>query len=148
MDGQSLGIMPLRDAQQRAMDQGLDLVEVAPHAQPPVCQIMDYGKYKFDQSKKAKDQKKNNRPVLPKEVQVRPVTCEHDLQTKIAAIKKFIEEGRNVQVSCIFNKREVMFKDQGLQIIHRIMEAVTDVAIADGQPKFNEKRLQIRFRPR
>jgi len=139
--------MSLRDAQQRAFDAGLDLVEIAPHANPPVCQIMDYGKYKFDKSKSEKERKKNQKQVEMKEVQVRPVTGDHDLETKINAVRKFIGEGRNVQVTCVFSKREVMFKDQGFDVIRKITEAVKDIAAAEAPPKFNEKRLQVRLRP-
>jgi len=147
MDGQALGIMPLREAQQKAMDAGLDLVEIAPHAAPPVCDIRDYGRWRFEQSKAKKQQIKNQTHVKMKEIQVRPVIGQHDLGTKIASLKKFIAEGRSVQVTCVFSKREIMFKDQGFQVIANITEAVKDVATPESPPKFNEKRLQVRFRP-
>ena len=82
-----------------------------------------------------------------KEIQIRPVIGEHDLDTKISALRKFIDEGRSVQVTCVFSKREIMFKEQGFQVIAKMTEAVKDVAAQESPPRFNEKRLQVRFRP-
>lgn len=146
-EGASLGIMSLRDAQDRAFDAGLDLVEIVPNATPPVCQIMDYGKYKFEQGKAKKNARKNQKQVEMKEIQVRPVIGDHDLEVKINSLKKFIDEGRSVQVTCIFSKREIMFKDQGFQVIERITNSIKSFAVPESSPKFNEKRLQVRFRP-
>jgi translation initiation factor IF-3 len=151
MDGQNLGVMSNKDAQQRAWDEGLDLVEIAPTANPPVCQIMDYGKFKFEQGKKKKEQNKKNQEQnkknMPKEVQVSPVIGEHDLETKIRQAREFLEEGRPVQVTCIFARRQIMFKDQGFAVVAKITEAVKDIGTPESSPRFNEKRLQVRFKP-
>lgn len=147
MDGQPLGILSNRDAQQRAYDEGLDLVEIAANANPPVAQIMDYGKFKYEKGKAVKDQQKKNKGQEMKEVQVSPVIGDHDLQTKINHLTKFLEEGRQVQVTCVFSRRQIMFKDQGFEVIKKMTEAVALVGTPEKAPQFNEKRLQVRFRP-
>jgi translation initiation factor IF-3 len=139
--------MSIRDALQRAWDADLDLVEIAPNAVPPVCEICDYGKKRFEKSKAKKREAKNSKQVEMKEVQVSPVISGHDLQTKVNMIKRFLGEGRHVQVTCVFSKRQIMFKDQGMQVMQQITEALKEVAILDKQPTFNEKRLQARYRP-
>ena len=151
MDGETLGILPIKEALQRAWDAGLDLVEIAAAANPPVCQIMDYGKFKFEQGKKKKEQNKKNQEQAKKnkykEVQVSPVIGENDLETKIRQVREFLEEGRPVQVTCIFARRQIMFKDQGFAVITKITEGVKDIGTPESAPRFNEKRLQIRFKP-
>ncbi len=146
-DGQQLGIMSIREAQDRANEMGLDLVEVAPHANPPVVKIMDYGKHKFEESKAKKEQQKKNKQIEMKEVRLRPVTGAHDLDVKLNSIKKFLEEGRTVQVTVVFARRELQFKDQGLQIIQKVIQGVESVGSPERSPSFNEKRLSVRLLP-
>lgn len=149
MDGKPLGVMSNRDAQQRAYDEGLDLVEIAANANPPVCQIMDYGKYKYEKSRAEKDQQKKNKNQEMKEVQVSPVIACHDLETKTRHLIDFLTEGRSVQVTCVFSRRQMSFRDQGHTVIKKMIEAVTSAGIGTPEkpPQFNERRLQIRFRP-
>lgn len=148
MNGEQLGVVPTHEAQRKADELGLDLVEIVPNAEPHVCEIMDYGKYKFDKNKKKKEDRKKNKEIEMKEVRLRPVTSEHDLKHKINDIKKFIEEGRVVQVFVWFkNRRELAFKDQAYKIIGAVAEAVKEVAVSDRPPVFNEKRLTIRLMP-
>lgn len=147
MDGETLGIMSNRDAQQRAYEEGLDLVEVAASANPPVCQIMDYGKFKYEKGKAVKDQQKKNKNTEMKEVQVSPVIGDHDLNTKTKQLIGFLEEGRSVQVTCVFSRRQIMFKDHGFAVIKKMTEAVTSYGVPEKAPQFNDKRLQVRFRP-
>jgi translation initiation factor IF-3 len=139
--------MPTRDALQMAFEAGLDLVEVAPTADPPVCRICDYGKLKFEKSKAKKVSIKNSKQAEMKEIQVSPVIGDHDLITKINAVKKFLMEGRTVQVTCIFSKRQIMFKDQGFKVMEKITEAVNEVGTLERQPAFTDKRLQTRYKP-
>lgn len=147
MDGQPLGIMSNREAQQRAYDEGLDLVEIAANANPPVCQIMDYGKFKYEKGKAQKDAAKKNKGAEMKEVQVSPVIGDHDLETKIKHLIAFLEEGRQVQVTCVFARRQIMFKDQGFAVIKKMTEAAAAFGVPEKSPQFNDKRLQVRFRP-
>jgi translation initiation factor IF-3 len=147
MDGVALGIMSNREAQQRAYDEGLDLVEIAANANPPVCQIMDYGKFKYEKCKAQKDQQKKNKSSEMKEVQVSPVIGDHDLDTKTKHLIAFLKEGRQVQVTCVFSRRQIMFKDHGYTVLKKMTDAVVGIGVPEKAPQFNEKRLQIRFRP-
>lgn len=147
MDGQPLGIMSNRDAQQRAYDEGLDLVEIAANANPPVCQIMDYGKFRYEKGKAQKDQQKKNKGQEMKEVQVSPVIGDHDLETKTRHLIDFLQEGRQVQVTCVFSRRQIMFKDHGYAVIKKMTEAVVGIGLPEKAPQFTDKRLQVRFRP-
>ena len=147
MDKESLGIMSNREAQQRAYDEGLDLVEISANANPPVCQIMDYGKFKYEKGKAVKDQQKKNKNTEMKEVQVSPVIGDHDLNTKTNQIINFLQEGRSVQVTCVFSRRQIMFKDHGFSVIKKMTDAVVNFGVPEKAPQFNDKRLQVRFRP-
>ena len=106
-DGEQIGIIPTRQALETASEFGLDLVEVSPNAKPPVCKIMDYGRYRYEQTKKKQEAKKKQSSFQVKEIKVRPKTGEHDLQTKIGHIKKFIERKDKVKVTVIFRVREI-----------------------------------------
>ncbi len=147
MDGEQLGIMSNREAQKIALDNGLDLVEIVANANPPVCQIMDYGKFKYEKNKALKDQQKKQKGQEIKEVQVSPVIGEHDLTTKINHLKGFLNDGRQVQVTCIFSRRQIMFKDQGYAVIKKMIDAVASLGVPEKPPQFNDKRLLVRLRP-
>ena len=123
-DGQNLGSMPTAEALKRAREVGMDLVEISPNSRPPVCRIMDYGKFKYEQSLKLKEQKKNCKNTQPKEVWLRPVTQAHDLETKTKAVIKFLEEGHPVNVKIEFKAREVSHKELGYDILKSIVDAV------------------------
>ena len=148
MDGQSLGVMPLKAAQELAYQNDLDLVEISPNQVPAVCAIMDYGKFKFDQKKKMKEQQQKQKNQKGKEIKLRPVTSDHDVSIKIAQLKKFLEEKRPVSVFVEFKKRELLFRENGKQIIDRIVEAVQDVSRVEQLPRFEGKKLHVRFLPK
>lgn len=126
--------MSLSDALAAAQERGLDLVEVSPNASPPVCRIMDYGKYKYQQSKKAAEAKKKTARVEVKEVKMRPKTEEHDFQVKLRNARRFLEAGHKVKVTVMFRGREVTHPEFGQKLLARVAEEVTDLGQVEGRP--------------
>ena len=120
--------MTVPEALEQAEEKGLDLVEVAPNAKPPVCKIMDYGKYLYEEKKKSQEAKKRQTQIQVKEIKFRPHTDDHDLMTKIKHIRRFIEDGDRCKVTVFFRGREMAHKDRGQVILDRIVEMVSDVA--------------------
>lgn len=127
-EGGQLGIMALHDALRAAEERGLDLVEVSPNAVPPVCRVMDYGKFKYQQSKRAAEAKKKTARVEIKEVKMRPKTEEHDFQVKLRNARKFLEEGNKVKMTIMFRGREVTHPEFGRRLMERVAEEVKDIA--------------------
>lgn len=126
--------MDIQSALQAAEDHGLDLVEVSPNATPPVCRIMDYGKYKYQQSKRAAEAKKKQAKVEVKEVKLRPKTDEHDYQFKIKNAKRFLSDGNKVKITIMFRGREVTHPEFGHRILERIVADVEDLGQVESQP--------------
>ncbi len=133
-EGNQLGILDLDSALQAAEERGLDLVEVSPNSQPPVCRIMDYGKYKYQQSKRAAEAKKKQARVEIKEVKLRPKTEEHDYQFKIKNARKFLDAGNKVKVTIMFRGREVTHPEFGRRILERVSEELADIAQVESHP--------------
>jgi translation initiation factor IF-3 len=127
-DGEQIGIIPTRQALETASEFGLDLVEVSPNANPPVCKIMDYGRYRYEQTKKKQEAKKKQSSFQVKEIKVRPKTGEHDLQTKIGHIKKFIEKKDKVKVTVIFRGREITLSRFGMALLEKISQETEETA--------------------
>ncbi len=146
--GKQLGIMPTRQALDIAYDQGLDLVEVAPQANPPVCKIMDYGKYVYQQQKKMQEAKKKQVQVQLKEVKLRPKTDEHDLNTKKNHIKRFLGKGDRCKITIFFRGREILHKEQGEKILRSLIEELEDIAKVEQGPKFEGKNMFVILAPR
>jgi len=146
-DGNQLGVLTLLDAIQRAEQFGLDLVEIAPTADPPVCKIIDFGKFRYQQTKKEKESKKSQHQVKVKEIKVKPNTDEHDLLTKLRHARKFIEEGNKVKITCTFRGREMMHPEFGKKIIERMCTDLRDVAASESSPKFFGKALSVVLAP-
>lgn len=146
-DGQ-LGVMTLAEALEEAAKAGLDLVEVAPTAKPPVCRIMDYGKYRYQQSKKIQDARKNQTVIIVKEIRVRPKTEEHDLQVKIKHIRKFLSQKDKVKVNMLFRGREITYVDIGKRIMDQIQENLSDVAVVDQAPKLEGRNMIMLLSPK
>ncbi len=140
-DGKQIGIVPLSEALEIAREQDLDLVEIAPQAQPPVCRIMDYGKFLYQQNKKAQEAKKKQTTVQVKEIKVRPKTDEHDLAVKIKHIRRFLEEKNKVKVRLWFRGREIVHIDRGRDVLNRIMEAVSDIGRVEQAPKMEGRQM-------
>ncbi len=134
-DGTKLGVMSTREALNIAREKGLDLVEVSPNANPPVCRIMDYGKYKYQMQKKMHEAKKKQKTVEVKTVKVRPRTDEHDMQVRIKQARKFLEKGNKVKAVVMFRGREQAHLDIGEAQLMKIYEAVKDIAEIEKKPK-------------
>lgn len=147
-DGQQLGVMPTLEALQVAKQDGLDLVEVAPNADPPVCRIMDYGKYKYQISKKVQESKKKSRTFQVKEIRIRPNTEEHDLGFKIRSLKKFLVKRDRVKVSVLFRGRELSYMDAGVELLKRVAEEVATEGTVEQQPTKEGWRLTMVIVPK
>lgn len=139
--GEQVGIVPTQQALQMARDRGLDLMEVAATAKPPVCKICDYGKYKYEQKKKEHQARKNQVIVKVKEVQLRPNTEEHDLEYKIKNIRGFLEEGDKAKITIMFRGREIAHTEPGYQMMNRLVEDLKDIAIVEAPAKFEGKKM-------
>ncbi len=133
-EGGQLGILVTSEALRLANEQGLDLVEVSPQAEPPVCRIMDYGKYKYQQAKRASEARKKQVKVEIKEVKMRPKTDDHDFQFKIKHARRFLEEGNKVKMTIMFRGRENAHPDQGLKQLEKAVAALKDVGQVESRP--------------
>ena len=142
-DGSQLGIMSSKDALNMAVSKNLDLVKIAPQATPPVCKIMDYGKYRFELAKKEKDSRKNQKVVSIKEVRVSPTIDSHDFNTKVNHAKKFLTSGDKVKVTVRFRGREVKHSQLGEAILQRFADSIADVGNVDKQPKLEGKNMTM-----
>jgi len=147
-DGSQLGILPTQEAIELANDKGLDLVEVAPNADPPVCRIMDYGKYKYKTSKKVHETKKKGKAAQLKEIKLRPNTDEHDLETKIRNIKKFLIKKDRVKITLMFKGRELTYKDAAIALLNRIAEDVKEEGSIDQEPKLEGRNMTMLIVPK
>ena len=143
-----LGILPLRDALAKAQEVGLDLVEVAPTADPPVCKIMDFGKFKYEQSKKEHTAKAHKKGIQVKEIQFRPFTGEHDLGVKIRHAKEFLQAKQKVKITLLFRGREMSFQDKGLEIMERITQQLSDVGHEESLPKKEGRNMTMVIAPK
>jgi len=140
-EGKQLGIMPLKEALAIAAKAGLDLVEIAPSADPPVCRVMDYGKYRYQQSKKLEDARKSQTTIQIKEIRLRPKTEEHDLEVKIRHIKKFLQQNDKVKVSMMFRGREIAYTDLGRKLMESVRDALAEVGVVEMQPKLEGRNM-------
>jgi len=147
-DGTQLGIMPIDQALQTAYSQNLDLVEVAPEARPPVCRIMDYGKYRYEQSKKAREAKKKQTIIELKEIKLRPKTEEHDFQFKARHAERFLKEGNKAKITMMFRGREMIRMDRGKALLDRFVETLKDVAVVEQAPKIEGRNMTMILAPR
>jgi translation initiation factor IF-3 len=136
-----------KEALAKAEDLGFDLVEVAPNANPPVCRILDFGKFKYQQSKKAHDSKKKQSVVHVKEVKIRPKTEDHDIEYKMKHMRRFLEQGNKVKVSMIFRGREITHTDIGLEMLKKIAEDIKDDAVLEQAPKLEGRNMSIILAP-
>ena len=146
-EGNNLGVMQLKQAIQMAKDEGLDLIEISPNANPPVCKIMDMGKYKYDLQKKANQAKKKQKIVSLKEIKLRPGTEIHDYNFKIKNAKKFISKGDKVKFTVKFKGREMQHTDLGKELMDKIIEETKDVAKVESKPKFEGRQMVMIIQP-
>ena len=147
-DGTQLGILPTEEALQKAYALNLDLVEVAPEARPPVCRIMDYGKYRYEQSKKAREAKKKQTVIELREIKLRPKTEEHDFQFKAKHAERFLKEGNKAKITMMFRGREMIRMDRGKALLTRFVEALKDVAVVEQQPKVEGRNMTLILAPK
>jgi translation initiation factor IF-3 len=133
-EGNQLGILPIQDALRIAREEGLDLVEVAPNAEPPVCRVMDYGKFKYQASKRTQEARKKTKAFQLKEIKVRPHTEEHDLGFKIRNLRKFLENKNRVKVTVTFRGREMAYMNVGVDLLKRIADEVSDQGGVEQEP--------------
>ncbi|MBI4224285.1 MAG: translation initiation factor IF-3 [Deltaproteobacteria bacterium] len=145
--GEQLGVIPTRQAQQMAQDEGLDLVEVAATARPPVCKIMDFGKYKYEQDKQKREARKKQTVVHIKEIKIRPSTDRHDLDVKLKHIRRFLEEGNKAKITVRFRGREMAHKDLGMALLKQMVDEIGALAKIDQGPKFEGKMLSAVLAP-
>ena len=141
--GEQLGIMPVVQALEVARRQNLDLVEVAATAEPPVCRLLDYGKYKYEQAKKERDLRKKQKVSLLREVRLRPKIDAHDFEAKLRTIRKLLDDGDKVKVTVMFRGREITHLEFGLKLLNRVIESLKEVASVERQPVMEGKRMNI-----
>lgn len=148
MDGSMLGITPIKEAQKLANSKNLDLVKIAPQANPPVCKIMDYGKYMFEQAKKEKEARKNQKVITIKEVWIKPKIEEHDFNFKAKNAYKFLKDGDKVKVSVRFRGRELNYTSLGYEVLGKFAEAVKEVGDVEKKPKLEGKSMIMILNPK
>jgi translation initiation factor IF-3 len=133
-DGEQIGVLPIEEAREAASSRGLDLVEIAPTARPPVCKIMDFGRFIYERDKKAKEAKRKQHTVETKEVKFRPNIGDHDFDTKVRRARKFLEAGYHVKLTIMFRMRELRRPENGYEILHRATEDLANVAGVEAPP--------------
>ncbi|MGI5911891.1 MAG: translation initiation factor IF-3 [Syntrophomonadaceae bacterium] len=140
-DGEQLGIVPVREALQIALERNLDLVEVAPSAQPPVCRLMNYGKFKFEQNKREKEAKKKQHVISIKEVKMRPNIEEHDFQVKAKNARKFLSGGDKVKLTIMFRGREITHTELGQKLSLKFVDELADISTVEKSPKVEGRNM-------
>jgi translation initiation factor IF-3 len=142
-----LGVLSLDAALRIASEKGLDLVEVAPQANPPVCRLMDYGRYKFETIKREKDQRRRQNVIKLKEMKLRPKVAEHDFQTKFRGVRQFLEQGEKVKVTIMFRGREMVHQEIGRRLLDRVADAAKEFAVVERQPLLEGRNLFMILAP-
>jgi translation initiation factor IF-3 len=145
--GEQLGIMTISEAIRQTQERNSDLIEIVPNATPPVCRIMDFGKYRYEQAKRDKIQKKHQHVTLVKEVRFHPNTDTHDFEFKTRHARTFIQEGNKVKATVVFKGREITYQDQGRELLTRFTEAMSDVARMEQEPKMEGRQMVSYFVP-
>lgn len=146
-DGKQVGVIAIHQAMSLAEAAGLDLVEISPNASPPVCKIVDYGKFRYQQTKKEKESKKAQHQVKIKEIKVKPNTDQHDLQVKLKHAREFIEKGNKVRLTCMFRGRQMAYPEIGKKVIQQLMDGLADIGTAEGTPKMMGRNLSVTVAP-
>lgn len=147
-DGEQIGILPIKEALKLAEEKNLDLVNVAPQAKPPVCRIMDYGKFKYEQSKKEKEARKNQKIINTKEIRLSPTIEENDFQTKLRNAVKFINAGDKVKCTIRFKGRQIAHQSIGLKVLQRLAKEVEDIAVVEARPKLEGRSMIMIISPK
>ena len=147
-DGANLGTIPIADALARAQDAGLDLVEISPNAVPPICKILDYGKYRFQEQKKQAEARKKQKVVEVKEIKLRPMIDDHDYQVKMRSMERFFEEGDKVKVTLRFRGREMAHQELGTRLLNRVKDDTTKMAKIESEPRMEGRQMVMILTPR
>ncbi|MCA3637398.1 MAG: translation initiation factor IF-3 [Methylobacterium sp.] len=147
-DGSNKGVLNVFDAIQIAEEQGLDLVEVAPNATPPVCKIMDYGRFRFQEQKKAAEARKKQKVIEIKEIKLRPAIDDHDYGVKMKAMKGFFEEGNKVKITLRFRGREMAHQDIGMKVLDRVKLDIVEIAKVEQEPSFEGRQVVMVLAPK
>jgi translation initiation factor IF-3 len=148
LEEEQLGIMPTHEALRLAEEKGLDLVEISPRSQPPVCRIMDYGKYKYDEAKKKQQARKRSSTVETKEIKFRPKTEEHDMDFKVKHVRRFLEGGNKVRLAVVFRGREITHPQTGMAVLNRVVERCGDIATVEATPNMEGRRMIMVIAPK
>jgi translation initiation factor IF-3 len=147
-DGEMVGVVKLQEALERAKAVSLDLVELSPGAEPPVCRILDFGKYKFQMQRKAQEGKKKQKTVQVKEIKLRPNIDKHDYEVKLRSIHKFLDQGDKVKITLRFRGREITHADLGMDVMNRILSDVGELAKVDSSPRIDGRQIIMVISPR
>ncbi len=147
-NGENVGVVSRFDAMERATTAGLDLVEISPDAEPPVCKIMDFGKFKFEQQKKAAEARKKQKIVEIKEIKMRPAIDDHDYEVKLKAIRRFFEEGDKVKVTLRFRGREMAHQELGMAVLQRVKAEVEAIAKVESEPRLEGRQMVMVLSPK
>ena len=147
-DGANVGVVPIRQAIIMAEEANLDLVEISPDAKPPVCKILDYGKFKFQEQKKAAEARKKQKVIEIKEIKMRPMIDDHDYDVKMKAIKRFFEEGDKVKITLRFRGREMAHQELGQQLLDRVKKDTVEIAKVESEPRFEGRQIVMVLAPK
>ena len=147
-EGEQLGIMTIQEALEAARSREFDLVEVAPEANPPVCRIMDFGKYKYTQARRQKEARKKQTTISVKEVKMGPKTEKHDFEFKVKHVRRFLEEGHKAKATVRFKGREMAHTELGWKMLNKMVEAVADIAVTENNPRMEGRMLHIMLSPK
>jgi translation initiation factor IF-3 len=145
--GENVGVVEIEDARERAAEAGLDLVEISPNSEPPVCKILDYGKYKYQAQKKAAEARKKQRTVEIKEIKMRPNIDTHDYDVKMRSMNRFFEEGDKVKVTLRFRGREMAHQDLGAQLLNKVKEDASQIAKVESEPRLEGRQMVMVLAP-
>lgn len=146
-DGEQMGIVSIDEARAKATERGLDLVEVAPEARPPVVKMMDYGKYKYEAARQAREARKKQHTIQVKEVKFRPGIEDHDYEFKLRHARRFLEEGNKVKLTMMFRGRQITHPELGLEVLARVTEGIQDVGKVEQQPSFEGRTMSMVVAP-
>lgn len=146
-NGNQLGIILIQEARRIAENRGYDLIEISPNANPPVCKFLDYGKFRYEQMKKEKLQRKHQQQTQVKEIRLHPNTDDHDFEYKARHVRKFLEDGNKVKATVIFKGREITYQDHGKDILQRLLEKVEDITKVEQEPKMEGRSMIMMLAP-
>jgi len=147
-DGEMIGVLPIREALSRAAEVGLDLVEISPNAEPPVCKILDFGKYKYEIQKKKNEARKKQKVIEVKEIKLRPNIDEHDYEVKMRSVHRFLDEGNKVKVTMRFRGREMVHQEIGLKVLERVRDELEERAKVEQMPRLEGRQMIMVLAPK